>query len=127
MTHIPSLPVVTLFYSLIAVNRGLEDAVPTPPRTVVKPIVKPSDKVIVLSQINGAATVGIPQVFKVMKGSKVVQSLKLAPEMTRISVSHGTWENFVGGVYNFEIEGDVTNLNIASTFFNYDCVFDLKE
>ena len=127
MTHILLLPVVTLFYSLIPVNRGLEDAVASPQKTVVKPVVKPSDKVIVLSQVNGAATVGIPQVFKVMKGSKVVQSLKLAPEMTRISVSNGTWENFVGGVYNFEIEGDVTNLNIAATFFNYDCVFDLKE
>ena len=99
----------------------------SPQRTVAKPVAKPSDKVIVLSQLNGVATVGTPQVFKVMKGSKVVQSLKLAPEMTRLSVSYGTWENFVGGVYNFEIEGDVTNLNIAATFFNYDFVFDLKE
>ena len=127
MTHILSLPVVTLFYYLIPVNRGLEDAVPTPPKTAVKTVVKPTDKVIILSKINGAATVGIPQVFKVMKGGKAVQSLKLAPEMTRVSVSHGTWENFIGGVYNFEIEGDVTNLNIAATFFNFDCVFDLKE
>ena len=121
------MPVVTLFCFLITVNRGLEDAAPTPPRTGAKPAGKPSNKVIVLSQINGAATVGVPQVFKVMKGSKAVQSLKLAPEMTRVSVSHGTWENFIGGVYNFEIEGDVTNLNIAATFFNYDCVFDLKD
>ena len=127
MTHILSLPVVTLFYSLIPVNRGLEDGAPTPPRTAAKAIGKPSDKVIVLIQINGAATVGVSQVFKVMKGSRAVQSLKLTPDMTRISVSYGTWENFVGGVYNFEIEGDVTNLNIAATFFNYDCVFDLKD
>ena len=127
MTHIPLLPVVKLFCSLITVSRGVEDAVPTPPRTGAKATGKPSDKGIVLNQINGAATVGVQQVFKVMRGSKTVQSLKLTLDMSRISVSHGTWENFVGGVYNFEIEGDVSNLNIAATFFNYDCVFDLKE
>ena len=85
------------------------------------------DKVIVLNKINGAATVGVPKLFKVMKGNKTVHSLKLTPDISRISVSSGTWENFVGGIYNFEIEGDVTNLNVAATFFNYDCVFDLKE
>ena len=127
MTHIPLLPVVKLFCSLITVSRGVDDAAPTPPRTVARPPGKLPDKVIVLNKINGAATVGVPNLFKVMRGNKTVQFIKLTPDMTRISVTPGTWENFVMGIYNFEIEGDVANVNIAATFFNYDYVFDLKD
>ena len=122
------MPVVTPFFFLIPVSRGVdEDVAPTPPRNAARPPGKLPDKVIVLNKINGAATVGVPNLFKVMKSNKTVQSLKLTPDMTRISITPGTWENFVGGIYNFEIEGDVTNLIIAATFFNYDCVFDLKD
>ena len=122
------LPVVTQFFFLILVSRRVEGEVEAPShKTAPKPTGKLPDKVIMLRKINTAATVGAPTMFKVMKDSRMVQSLKLTPEMDKVSVSPRTWENFVGGVYNFELEGDFTILNIAATFFNYDCVYDLKD
>ena len=62
-----------------------------------------------------------------MRDKTAVQALDISnPEVRNISVTSGTWENFVGGVYHFELEGDVTNLDVTPNVFNFDCVFDLQ-
>ena len=119
---------VKQFFFLITVSRGVEGEVEAlSTKTDPKPTGKLPDKVIVLSKINGAATVGAPAMFKLLKGNRMVQSLILTPDIDKISVSPGDLGEFRGGVYNFELEGDVTNLVIAATFFNYDWVYDLKD
>ena len=105
----------------------MEDATSGTPTKTAKTPKKGPNKVIVLDRLNGFSSIGAPKVFKVMRDSAVVQALDISnPEVRNISVTWGTWENFVGGIYHFVLEGDVTNLDVTASVFNYDCVFDLK-